>query len=302
MAEPGSPVRSLPAPGEDPEVFAIWTRVQSALAQLPDVFRTSLRLTGANPEDLFTFNTALGTSIERAVVRCLNNELRPVWDPDGTLADLSFERQGQVFPDAPLRRRGEAGRLFGIELKGWFVLAKEREPSFRYNTDPSVCTPYDLLVVVPWILDEVVRGTPRVFTPYVEQARYAAEWNTWYWQHSRQTDRETGLREVRVAASPTVRAKVDRTNKHAADDDGRNMGRFARTGLMEGWKADVFASTLAGVPVGLLQRCFESDPKASGLRVRVSAWADLLRGVEADRLAEVQAFLEDVRNAPEWGY
>ena len=38
----------------------------------------------------------------------------------------------------------------GIELKGWYVLAKEKEPSFRYKVTPAVCAPADLLVVVPW--------------------------------------------------------------------------------------------------------------------------------------------------------
>lgn len=30
----------------------------------------------------------------------------------------------------------------GIELKGWHVLAKEREPSFRYKVTPAACSPW----------------------------------------------------------------------------------------------------------------------------------------------------------------
>ena len=30
----------------------------------------------------------------------------------------------------------------GIELKGWYVLAKEREPSFRQKVTPAACSPW----------------------------------------------------------------------------------------------------------------------------------------------------------------
>jgi hypothetical protein len=48
----------------------------------------------------------------------------------------------------------------GIELKGWYVLAKEKEPSFRYKVTLTVCAPADLLVVVPWALSNVISGRP----------------------------------------------------------------------------------------------------------------------------------------------
>ena len=77
----------------------------------------------------------------------------------------------------------EPSILLGIELKGWYVLAKEREPSFRYKATPAVCAPADLLVVYPWALSSVVSGSPQLYQPFVTGARYAAEYRNYWWRH-----------------------------------------------------------------------------------------------------------------------
>jgi hypothetical protein len=137
---------------------------------------------GISAVDLFTLNTPLGAAIEQSVVDSLN-DVREIWDPTGQYKLYSFIRQAQVFPDVRLETTApdvpEGERiLMGIELKGWFVLAKEGEPSFRYGASPAVCAPQDLLVVYPWTLDEVVSGSPRLLRPFIEEARYAAEHRT----------------------------------------------------------------------------------------------------------------------------
>jgi hypothetical protein len=45
----------------------------------------------------------------------------------------------------------------------------------------------DLIVVVPWALSNVISGSPKVFSPFVESARYAAEYRNYHWQQLRQT-------------------------------------------------------------------------------------------------------------------
>lgn len=132
----------------------LYERVRNALHGLPSRFRTSLRIAGIASVDLFTLNTALGAAIEQSVVDSLN-DVREVWDPTGKYALYSFIRQSQVFPDVRLETTApnvpDKDRvLLGIELKGWFVLAKEGEPSFRYRASPAVCAPQDLMVVYPW--------------------------------------------------------------------------------------------------------------------------------------------------------
>ena len=46
-------------------------------------------------------------------------------------------------------RGSQSAPLLGIELKGWYVLSKEGEPSGRYKVTPAACAPQDLLVIVP---------------------------------------------------------------------------------------------------------------------------------------------------------
>lgn len=163
----------------------LYDRVLDACHALPGRFRTSLKVAGISATDLFTLNTALGAAIESSVVDNLN-ALRELWDPDGKYEVYSFVRQAQVFPDVRLQTTApgiadEDRIIMGIELKGWFLLAKEGEPSFRYKASPLACAPQDLLVVFPWGLDEVVSGSPRLYRPFIEEARYAAEWRNHYW-------------------------------------------------------------------------------------------------------------------------
>ena len=83
--------------------------------------------------DWFAFNSSLGATIEDQVTASLN-DLRTVLDPDNQYSLYGFERQPQTFPDIVLCTSApdiEPPILMVIELKGWYVLAKEREPSFR---------------------------------------------------------------------------------------------------------------------------------------------------------------------------
>lgn len=63
----------------------LYENVIKTLYALPEEFRTSLRISDFRATDIFTLNSALGASIEDAVVNGLNS-LREVWDPDGQYA------------------------------------------------------------------------------------------------------------------------------------------------------------------------------------------------------------------------
>ena len=165
----------------------LWKAVRSAIFSLPSRFESELFVSGVLATDLFAFNSSLAASIEEQVVSSLNR-LRTLWDPDQKYALYSFERQSQTFPDVVLRTASptvEPRIIMGIELKGWYILAKEKAPSFRYKVTPAACAPADLLVVVPWALSRVVSGSPQVFNPYVVGARYAADLRNYWWQHQR---------------------------------------------------------------------------------------------------------------------
>jgi hypothetical protein len=230
---------------------ALYDRVLDALHALPSRFRTSLRIAGISATDLFTLNTPLGAAIEASVVENLN-ELRDLWDPGGQYEIYSFVRQAQVFPDVRLQTTAPgvaaADRvLMGIELKGWFLLAKEGEPSFRYKASPQVCAPQDLLVVFPWGLDEVISGAPRLLRPFVEEARYAAEHRNYYWEVLRGV---TGPDAAVAPASVAIPypSKGQKFNDEPKKDQGKNFGRVARGGLMTEFITTLLQQPISGIP------------------------------------------------------
>jgi hypothetical protein len=164
-------------------------------------------------------------------------------------------RQSQTFPDVLLRRAGPGDGpevVMGIELKGWYVLAKEKEPSFRYTVSPSVCQPQDLLVVVPWALSNVVSGSPVLFDPYVVEARYAAAYRNYHWEHLRQSTGDTGI--TLSTANTAYPVKSEQISDRANSDGGGNFGRFARTSLMDDYIAALNDDEIVGIPIWAWQR------------------------------------------------
>ena len=258
-----APIRTG-GPGDGWPHRKLYERVIDALHTLPARFKSPLVISGVRVTDLFTLNTALGAGIEDAVVSNLNL-LRELWDPDDQYANYVFVRQAQVFPDVRLQTNApsipHADRvLMGIELKGWFMLAKEKEPSFRYRVAPGVCAPQDLLVIYPWILSEVVSGTPKLHMPLIDEARFAAEHRNYYWQHMRR-DRKTGqilegrAIDIRPAeVNQPYPAKGERFNEAAVEDAGSNFGRVARGRYMEPFIEKLNQTEISGIQVQYWQR------------------------------------------------
>lgn len=285
---------TLPAPtrsGGPPKSWkhrALYESVLDALHALPSRFRTSLRIAGISATDLFTLNTPLGAAIEKSVVESLN-DLRELWDPTGKYDVYSFVRQAQVFPDVRLQTTApgvaDADRIImGIELKGWFVLSKEGEPSFRYKANPLACAEQDVMVVYPWTLDEVLSGAPRLMRPFVEEARYAAQMRNYYWEHLRGAPNPSVNLAAHQKPYPT---KVDKFNDEAASDTGKNFGRVARSRIMDDFIASLMDEQLAGVPARYWQKFLEIF--AEGI-----SGADVERKIANLREAAVKAGLTAV--------
>jgi hypothetical protein len=235
-------------PPRDDERYTVWLRVKQALLALPLHFSApQINISGLRATDLYTLAAALGATIENQVVVTLNR-MRQVWDPEDRYGLLGFVRQPQTFPDVLLMQRGPGGAqiVFGIELKSWYLLAKEREPTFRFRVSARVCTEWDLLVVVPWFLSDVVAGTPKVLRPYIESAKYLAEYRNYWWQHIRKA---SGSASIELAAHETPYPnKSDRILDKAMDDSGHNFGRIARTGVMDEYMREILDEPLAGIP------------------------------------------------------
>jgi hypothetical protein len=268
---PGPPQRDLPDAAR--EHSALYKSVREAIATLPVYFRTETHISGIMATDLHTLNTVLGATIEEQVVRTLNL-IRTTWDPDGRYALFSFVRQPQTFPDVRLRKASGDETLMGIELKGWYLLAKEGEPSLRFQATANACTSQDLIVVVPWVLGNVISGSPILFEPFIESAKYAAEFRNYHWQHIRRTSSDSTI-DPPTSAQPYP-SKADQILDKPRSDSGGNFGRLARTGIM-----DTYMSKLHEVPL---------------CGIKMVYWREFLRAFqESTTDAQARAALERLR-------
>ena len=174
-------------PAKNWEHRALYERVRETLVALPAYFKPETFIAGLLATDIFSLSAALGATIEAEVVNSLN-DLRNAWDPEQKYANFSFVRQPQTFPDVRLQRYKDDGSVeivLGVELKGWYLLAKEGEPTFRFHASPGACAPQDLLVVYPWALANVISGRPQLFRPFVVEAAYAAKLRNYHWAKQR---------------------------------------------------------------------------------------------------------------------
>ena len=232
------------SPSKDWEHYQLYKDVREAIASLPIYFRTETHISGIMATDLHTLNTVLGATIEEQVVRTLNL-LRNTWDPDGKYTLVSFVRQAQTFPDVLLRKTSSGDILLGIELKGWYLLAKESEPSLRFQATATACAVQDLVVVVPWVLGNVISGSPILFEPFVESAKYAANYRNYHWQCIRQSKQDMGI-DVPKGVGPYP-SKADQILDKPHSDGGGNFGRLARTGMMDSYMQKLDDVQLCGI-------------------------------------------------------
>ncbi|MBN1270561.1 MAG: hypothetical protein JXB04_13305 [Kiritimatiellae bacterium] len=236
------PSRALPSPGDDH--YQLYKDVREAISSLPIYFRTETHISGIMATDLHTLNTVLGATIEEQVVRTLNL-IRNTWDSEEKYALFTFVRQAQTFPDVLLRKASTDQILLGIELKGWYLLAKEAEPSLRFQTTSAACAQRDLIVVVPWVLGNVISGSPILFEPFIESARYAADYRNYHWQCVRQTTQDAGIE--RPKAVQPYPSKADQILDKPHSDGGGNFGRLARTGMMDAYMTKLNEVQLCGI-------------------------------------------------------
>jgi hypothetical protein len=245
MSEEQKP--QLIEPSKDWPHYQLWRKIRSLLEELPTHFKSTLNITSAvNVTEIYAFGTALSYTIEEEVVNTLNRA-KGLWDPDGEYCNYLFIRQAQSFPDVLFLETEKKEIIMGIELKSWYLLAKEGEPSFRYKVTSAACAPQDLLVIVPWALSNVVTGNPVVFEPFVISAKYAAEYRNYWWKHLRKAEGNTEIFcPEGVSCYPASREKID---DEPAYDPGRNFGRLARTEIMDRWVKKCKKEKLLGIEI-----------------------------------------------------
>lgn len=278
---------------------ALYDDVVKTLYALPEEFTTSLRISDFRATDIFTLSGALGASIEDSVVLGLNR-LREVWDPDGKYRLYRFERQSQAFPDVRLVNE-ERHVLMGIELKGWFALAKEGEPNFRFKATPNACADADLLVVYPWVLSDVIAGSPKLLRPFVGEARYAAEVRNYHWQYLRESNEAKTIRLADHQAP--YPKKDDRCSDIPDGDSGGNFGRIARSSLLDDFLEMTSEQQVSGIPAKAWTAFFkifndsarDVDEMERAVTSRLKKYAKE-SNIDSEKLIEaLQRFIEMVR-------
>ena len=212
------------------EHYRLWTNIQEVLQELPKYFKSTISVAGIRATEVYTFGAVLGVTIEEEVVRTLN-DLQAHWDPDQQYKEYTFIRQPENFPDVLFMNRNSSEIIMGIELKSWYLLAKEGEPSFRFTVTPNACADPDLLVVIPWVLFNVLAGSPIIFRPFVELAHYVSEYRNYWWEHLRKAN---GSPQIRAPSAVNVYPNArDEIADEPMEDKGKNFGRIARIGIMD---------------------------------------------------------------------
>ncbi|MBI2761786.1 MAG: hypothetical protein HYX51_10220 [Chloroflexi bacterium] len=257
---PPPPVERPPDPSW--EHYALWHNVREAFKELPLQFKSTITVSGISATEIFSFGAVLGFTIEEEVVRTLN-ALKVHWDPEGQYNDYLFVRQAEGFPDVLLRDVVSDGDpVIGIELKSWYLLAKEGEPSYRFKTTPAACAPQDLHVVVPWVLSNVVSGTPIVYEPYVGLNRYLAEYRNYWWQYIRNTKGKTSIRSPQDARPyPPARSNY---SDDADGDSGNNFGRIGRSTILDDYVRKFEEIKLIGISVNRWRSFFVGQVASGG--------------------------------------
>lgn len=264
-----------------------------ALGAVAVHFDSTISIEGIEATDLFGMNQLLGGAIETQTVTVLNR-LRDIWDPDDKYACYEFRRYPESFPDVRLVPVMGGTPLIGIELKGWYLLSKEGEPSFRFQASANAMSIYDLLVCFPWSLTNVISGQPKLHAPYIEQAKYAADRRTYYWKSRKPKGKvRADYFDIEFANThPYPDAGSQYTDK-AAYDKGGNFGRIARIGIMDEFTAQSLETPLAGIAarhwidfLKLFSEGQTSDQITQGIQSLGSTITENL-AVESDRLDTV---------------
>ncbi len=85
--------------------------------------------------------------------------------------------------------------------------------------------PQDLIVVVPWVLANVISGSPILFEPFLEVASFAAAYRNYHWGHVRQTRMDAGVdvpEGIRHIHGSPIRSSTDRERMEEGTSDARH--------------------------------------------------------------------------------
>ncbi len=154
-----------------PQADPLTEKVRSALLALEGTVIDDLRI--PLPRDLRDIAKAaalVSGIVEDRIPTLLNNVRDRTWDEDGALTSYEFRRFTIGFPDILLVERADPTKVrFQLEAKSWYVLATDSLTA-RFLTSPTVMQGKTVIVVVAWVLDGVVSGSPKLVSIHSDDA------------------------------------------------------------------------------------------------------------------------------------
>jgi hypothetical protein len=113
-----------------------------------------------------------------------------VWLYKGDVLPLyeKWERPTVIIVDGPYGINGFPGdpptadnlcEWYEPHVKEWSRLALPSATMWFWGTELGWAT----VAIVPWFLTNLISGRPKAVAPFIESAKYAAEYRNWHWQH-----------------------------------------------------------------------------------------------------------------------
>lgn len=276
-----------PAPTIDPD------RIREGVLALEGTVITDLTL--PLPGDLKDISKAaalVSGVVEDRVPELLNRVRSTTWDEDGELHAYEFRKFPIGFPDVLLVERANPENVvFEIEAKSWYALSTDVLTA-RFLTAANVIKPGTLVVIVAWMLDGVVSGSPQLLRIHVDDALRLAHVRDEKWtaiepgESHRVVSPENPPGTPRSALRTQAVGELLRGDRWQADAD--NFGKLDR---LYDDEIRTFASTVsditaAGKALAEWRAFIRSGAPAGELDVTARAVASALRGA-ADLAAEL---------------
>ena len=235
----------MAVPKVDPET------IREAVLALEATVIDDLRL--PLPSDLKDISKAaslVSGVVEDRIPELLNRVRSTTWDENGSLGAYEFRKYPIGFPDILLvERQKPENFIFEIEAKSWYILSADPLTA-RFHTAESVISPGTLVVIVAWMLDSVVAGSPKFMRLYVDDAQRLARERDARWEaidaKHRVVQPTNPPGTPRSQFATQVRAEVEKNGRWVADAD--NFGKLDRLydESITGFRDDVLALEAAG--------------------------------------------------------
>jgi hypothetical protein len=189
-------------------------------------------------------------TIEDRIPDMLNRVRNTTWDPKQAYIGYEWRKSPIGFPDVLLVERANPDNvIFEIEAKSWYVLSTDALTA-RFLTDAAAISADTQIVIVAWILDGVVAGSPKLLRIHIDDATRLANLRDEKWASGREDRRvvrpDNPPGTPRSLFSTQVRGEYKRNGQWQAE--AQNFGKLdrLRDPDLQQFKTDTLSLKAAG--------------------------------------------------------